>query len=250
MERFSTSKSDALFDLTTFALPDMTRCGIDLRRIGYGARSVEETAQRIAEYFYESLRSAGGDHACALVRFYVTASYSELQPDLQQFADTIVGGKGAPGMKCLTLLGTAGEVSAWNSRKESAGHKAIPLQSEESIAKSPMIYALIHQLGIPVPSLLENDQGIMLDVHQHSFNVFHVVRAEGSPHIPAQKQFVIPHRIKSVVGFGGMLPTGEMFAIVLFSKLDIPRERAELFNTLALNAKLAILPFAGKQLFA
>ncbi|MBA2686838.1 MAG: hypothetical protein H0U64_01935 [Gemmatimonadaceae bacterium] len=228
----------------------MTRCGIELRRMGSGANSVEEIAQKIADFFYQSLRMGPDDRACALVRFYVTASYSELQPDLQEFADNIVGKHGSPGMKCLTLLGTAGEESAWNSRKQSVGHKAIPLQSEESIAKSPMINALIHQLGIPVPSLLENDQRIMLDEHQHSFNVFHVERAEGSPYIPAQKDFVIPHQVKSVLGLGGMLPTGEMFAIVLFSKLGIPRERAELFNTLALNAKLAILPFAGKQLFA
>lgn len=239
-----------MYDLTSFALSDMTRCGIDLRRMGYGANSVEETAQRTVEYFYEKLRIGAGARACALVRFYVTASYSELQPDLQEFANKIVGSTASPGMKCLTLLGTAGEVSAWNSRKQSVGHKAIPLQSEESIAKSPMINALINQLGIPVPSLLEHDQRIMLDEHQHSFNVFHVACAEGSPYIPAQKEFIIPHQIKSVLGFGGMLPTGEMFAIVLFSKLEIPRERAELFNTLALNAKLAILPFAGKQLFA
>lgn len=239
-----------MYDLNNFTESDMTRCGVALRRMGYGARSVEETAQRIADYFYESLRVGSAEHACALVRFYVTASYAELDPDLQRFADQIVGAPGLPEMKCLTLMGTAGEVSAWNSRKQSVGHKAIPLQSEESIAKSPMINALIHQLGIPVPSLLKYDQRIMLDEHQHNFNVFHVPRAEGSPYIPAQKEFVIPHQIKSVLGFGGMLPNGEMFAIVLFSKLVIPRERAELFNTLALNAKLAILPFAGNQLFA
>ncbi len=239
-----------MFDLTNFALSDMTRCGIALRRMGYGAMSVEETAQRIAEYFYTSLKGGEDDHACALVRFYVTAPYSELQPDLKEFADKLVGGNGSPGMKCLTLMGTAGEESAWNSRKQSVGHKALPLQSEASIAKSPMINALIHQLGIPVATLLQHDQRIMLDEHQHSYNVFHVPQAEGSPYIPAQKEFVIPHRVKSVIGFGGMLPTGEMFAIVLFSKLSIPRERAELFNTLALNAKLAILPFSDKQLFS
>lgn len=239
-----------MYDLNSFALSDMTRCGIELRRMGYGANSVEETAQRIAEFFYESLRVGTDSRACALVRFYVTAAYSDLEPDLQEFADKIAGGHGSPNMKCLTLMGTAGEVSEWNSRKQSVGHKAIPLQSVESIARLPMINALIHQLGIPVPTLLDHDERIMLDEHQHSFNVFHVPQAEGSPYIPAQKDFVIPHGVKSVLGFGGMLPTGEMFAIVLFSKLDIPRERAELFNTLALNAKLAILPFAGKQLFA
>lgn len=236
--------------MESFALADMTRCGIDLRRMGQGVGSMEETAQKIADYFYMALRRQGDLPACALVRMYVTAPYSELERDLQDFARGIVGEDASPGMKCLTLLGTAGEESAWNSRRTSVAHKALPLQSAESIAKSPMINALIRQLGIPVATLLEAGHDIMLDEHQHTFNVFHVPEAEGSPYIPAQENFVIPHGVRSVLGFGGMLPDGEMFAIVIFSKIPIPRERAELFNTLALNAKLAILPFAGKQLFA
>ncbi|HVF40469.1 MAG TPA: hypothetical protein VM939_11250 [Gemmatimonadaceae bacterium] len=238
-----------MYNMESFALSDMTRCGIELRRLGQGAGSMEETAQKIADYFYKSLRKRDDLPACALVRMYVTAPYSELQQDLQEFATGLVGEATNPAMKCLTLLGTAGEESDWNSRKKSAGHKALPLESAESIAKSPMINALIHQLGIPVASLLDAGHDIMLDEHQHTFNVFHVPDAQGSPYIPAQENFVIPHKIRSVLGFGGMLPNGEMFAIVMFSKLTIPRERAELFNTLALNAKLALLPFAGKQLF-
>lgn len=238
-----------MFNMETFALTDMTRCGIELRRLGKGAGSMEEAAQNIAEYFYTSLRTEHDRPACALVRMYVTAPYSELQDELQEFAKGLVGDATNPGMKCLTLLGTSGEENDWNSRRRSVGHKALPLQSAESIAKSPMINALIRQLGIPVATLLDSDQRIMLDEHQHTFNVFHVPDAAGSPYIPAQENFVIPHGIRSVLGFGGMLPDGEMFAIIIFSKLCIPRERAELFNTLALNAKLAILPFAGKQLF-
>ncbi len=46
-----------------------------------------------------------------------------------------------------------------------------------------------------------------------------------------------------MLGFGGMLPMGDIFVVIVFSKVRIPRETAELFRTLALNVKMAALPF-------
>jgi len=53
----------------------------------------------------------------------------------------------------------------------------------------------------------------------------------------------VPFGIRSVIGFGGMLPSGNLFAVILFTKVPIPRETADLFRPLALSVKLAILPF-------
>ncbi|MDQ6718831.1 MAG: hypothetical protein M3Z17_10875 [Gemmatimonadota bacterium] len=241
-----------MYDLDNFSLTDMTRCGIDLRRMGKDASSAEEAAVRIVKYLHQSLGIGGRDEsACALVRFYLTVPYLTLPQELQEFADKLVGTRDhAATMKCLTLLATAGELPEWNSREKSAGHKALPLLSEESISRSPMISQLIRQLGIPVAHLLGDRPDLVIDQAQHTFNVFHVPDALGSQHIPAQADFVVPFGIKSVIGFGGMLPNGEMFSIILFSKSHIPRERAQLFNTLALNAKLAIMPFDESQIFA
>jgi hypothetical protein len=91
---------------------------------------------------------------------------------------------------------------------------------------------------------------MLLDSAQHTFNVFHVADAAGSPHIPAQQEFVIPHGVRSVLGFGGLLPPGELFATILFTKARVPREVAERFRTLALNVKVALLPFAGVRIFS
>jgi hypothetical protein len=241
-----------MFDLADFTLSDMTKCGIELRKLGAGASSMEEVAQRIVRYLHEKLRASGSDAtACALVRFFVTAPYSELDADLQAFARGMLGdAPDSPALKCLTLLATAGEIPAWNSRHESAGHKALPLRSAESVARSPMIAQLIRQFGIEVRSLLAPDPDFVVDAEQHTFNVFHVAEATGSPYIPAQQEFVIPHGIRSVLGFGGLLPSGELFAIILFAREPIPRQTADLFKTLALNAKVAILPFVGRRLFA
>ncbi|MFM8550852.1 MAG: ATP-binding protein, partial [Nitrospiraceae bacterium] len=69
--------------------------------------------------------------------------------------------------------------------------------------------------------------------------------AVGSPYLPGQGQIVVPYGVCSVLGFGGLLPTGSLFTVILFSKVPIPRETAELFKTLALSVKIALLPFDG-----
>lgn len=248
----SDSASETPFDLSRFSLADMTRCGAVLRRMGSGAGSMEEVAQRTVRYLHAQLRDGGGEApACGLVRLFVTMPFAQLQPDQQEFARTVFGrGAVLPETKCLTLLATAGTEAPWNSRFRSAGHKALPLPSPEAVQRSPMIAQLIHQLGIELGALLSSDQRLVLDQEQHGFNVFHVADAVGSPVIPAQREFVVPHGIRSVIGFGGLLPPGELFATILFSRTPIPREVADFFRTVALNVRYALLPFATRQVFS
>jgi hypothetical protein len=240
------------YDLSRFSLGDMTRCGIELRRVGTDAASMEEVADRIVRYLYERLSDPSGQgKACALARVFVTLPFGALEPEQQAFAQSVLGhAPESPGMKCLTLLATAGDEPAWNSRHTSAGHRALPLPSATAVARSPMIAQLIRQLGVEIATLLSSDGRLMVDKEQHSFNVFHVENAEGSPYIPAQAEFVRPHRIRSVLGFGGLLPTGELFATILFSRTHIPRDVADLFKTLALNVKVALLPFVDRRVFS
>lgn len=209
---------------------------------------MEEVAGRVVRTLHGSLGAPdGGSPGCALVRLFVTMPYADLESDLRAAAAAALGGAHAsPEMKCLTLLGTAGEEPHWNSRRTSAGHRALPLPSEEGIARSPMIAQLIRQLGVEAATLVAADAPFMVDRTQHSFNVFHVLEARGSPHIPAQGEFVIPYGIRSVLGFGGLFPTGDLFATILFAKCPIARETADRFKTLALNVKVALLPYVGR----
>ncbi len=247
-----TGPSRHLYNLSAFTPSDMTRCGSELRRLGAGATSMEQAADRIVRSLYDQLSGPdGGSRACALVRLFVTVPYSSLDADLQSFVRAVTGS--APKsqvMKCLTLLATAGEIDAWNSRHTSVSHKALPLASVESVSRSPMIAQLVRQLGIALDTLVDPAPGLVVDADQHTFNVFHVSEAKGCPYIPAQQEFVVPYGIRSVLGFGGLLPPGELFATILFSRTPIPRDVAELFKTLALNVKVALLPFVGRSVFA
>ncbi|MBA3890332.1 MAG: hypothetical protein H0X64_07365 [Gemmatimonadaceae bacterium] len=239
-----------MHDLTRFGLSDVTRIGAEFRRLSAGASSMEAVGGRIVRTLYDGLATDDGP-ACALVRMFVTVPFERLDDEQRRFALTLLGGtEPAPAMKCLTLLATAGELPEWNDRRSSVGHLALPLPSPESVSRSPMIAQLIRQLGVEIGSLLSADPALLVDNEQHTFNVFHVEHAKGSPFIPAQLAFVEPYRVHSVLGFGGLLPPGELFATILFSRTPIPRETADLFRTLALNVKVALLPFAGDRVFA
>ena len=82
------------------------------------------------------------------------------------------------------------------------------------------------------------------------YNVFYVADALGSPYIPAQKSFVIPFNIKSVIGFRGLLPSGNMFVVLMFFKVKVPRETIDLLKPLALSVKMALLPFNQGKIFS
>lgn len=240
--------ADRAFDPRSFTLRDMAELGSELRKLGDTAENMEQVADRVVRLLYEQLIEVDtGGRSCALVRFFKTHRYDDLDPELRRFADGLLQGEEAPrGMRCLTLLASAGDEPEWNTARDSSAHRAIPLVSEEMVAQAPMISRLLQQLGVQIEVLLENDASsgaLLVDQLPASFNVFYVPDARGSPYIPAQEDFVLKFGIRSVLGFGGTLPLGDIFCVILFSKVPLPRDTAELFRTLALNVKVAALPF-------
>ena len=183
-----------MYDLAKFGQSEMAECGNALKGLGSGAGSMEETANKIVRYLYDNMTDPQtGGNACALVRFYKTHSFGQLDSGLREFAQGILGrAPESPDMKCLTMLATAGENPAWNSRANSAGHKAIPLASAEFVEQIPMIAQLISQFGIEMGSVLSPDPSVIVDLERRSYNCFYIADAVGSPYIPAQDEFVVP----------------------------------------------------------
>jgi hypothetical protein len=239
------------FALETFTLVQMLELGSILREIGKGANSMEEVGDRIVHHLYEHLVSREtGQPACAMVRLFKTHAFGQLDDDLRQFARAgLAGAAETPGMKCLVLMATAGDKPEWNSRAESKGHQAIPLPNEAAIKNAPMISELLVEMGLSAGALVKADSPLILGAGKSNFNVFHVPEALGSPYVPAQ-DFVSALTVKSVVGFGGLLPSRDLFAVILFSKIYIPRATAEVFRTLGQIVKLAIGFFDRDRVFA
>jgi hypothetical protein len=241
-----------MFDLTRFTQDDMYKCAIALRNMNSGCKSMEETANRMISYLYENLLDGKtGKRACALVRFFKTHPYEQLNDELQKSATEILRGRWAnPSTKCLTLLATAGDEPEWNSRYTSTGHKAIPLVDIDFVSRIPMISQLIQQFGLDIDTVIEPAPEFLADLESHTFNVFYIPDALGSPYIPAQKEFVIPYQIKSVMGFGGMLPSGNLFAILLFTKVWIPDDTAQnLFKWISAYARIPTAHFDEGVIF-
>lgn len=239
------------YDLKNFELSDMTQCGAALRAAGEQTSSMQEVAEGVVCYLYEHLLDGESARSCVLVRLFLTLPYVELDSDLRVFGDRLMDGHQiAPDTKCLTLLATTGEDPAWNSPRNSLGHQTIPLPSEHVISEIPMISQLIQQFGLDPSTVLRPDPKLLLEIDQKKYNVFYVPEARGSTFIPAQESFVIPHNVRSVLGYGGMLPTGNMFAVLMFTRVEVPQNTAEMFRTAALNTKLALLPFSHGPIFS
>lgn len=239
------------YDLTRFDTTDMIRCRSALRNLREDpGGSMEGISRKIVDYLFENLRTGDGQRGSVLVRMFKTHPFGTLDPALQAYARTMMrSGEMLKDTPCLTLLASRGVEAAWNSRAGSRGHKSIPLLSEAMILKAPMIARLIDQMGVPIRVVLRPDQNFILNAQEKTFNVFHVEEAAGSPYVPAQEAFVLPFGVRSVLGFGGMLPSGDLFATIVFATVHIPPAVAKLFAPLSLNVKLCLLPFDGGRVF-
>jgi hypothetical protein len=233
--------------ISTLKVSDLTSVAEEFHRISGRSSTMEECARNLVQFLYQNLLDDAGQSACALVRCFKTHRLADLPFDVRA---SLPDAKTLPAdTKCLTLLGTAGDEPAWNSRHQSASHKAIPLPSPKIVARSPMIAQLIVQLGLELSDVINPRPDVILNLHEKAYNVFYVENALGSSHIPAQQQFVVPYGIASVIGFGGILPTGDLFALIMFLKVAVPRETAELFQILAISAKTALIPFEWNSVF-
>lgn len=238
------------FSLRTFGLQEMLRCGLDLRRTAAPATTLEALAGEVVRYFYDLCRDADGGRECLLARFYKTHRYDGLPPDLQAFARGLLRGTPpAPETQCLTLLASAGDEPEWNARQQSRGHQAIPLTSAQMVEQAPMIAELIRSMGLDVRSVLAPNPELVRGLQGKTYNVFYVPEAEGSTCIPAQ-DFVRQYGVRSVLGFGGMLVTGEFYAVVLFTRVPISPESADRFRNVALDLKLAISSTRTEAIFS
>lgn len=228
--------------LTSFSLSDMLQMSAALRKTGIDATTLSEVAQRIVRYLYETLHDEQGQPACILTRCFKLHPYAALPPELKSIAQAQTSEPLAPQQKCLVLLATAGDQQQWCAPQLSLGHRAIPLLGLPMVQKAPMISRLIQQLGLEVEVALAPAPDLLIEMAQKTYNVFYVPEALGSPHIPAQEQFVRVFGVRSVLGFGGVLPDGNLYAYVMFCRTFLSREIAEMWKTIATSTKLAMIP--------
>ncbi|MGO9055951.1 MAG: hypothetical protein ACLQU2_00970 [Candidatus Binataceae bacterium] len=253
-DRLEKPSADMQFahDLTRFTLADMVRCGASLRLLAAESTSMEEAARKVTRYLYDNFRDkASNQRSCVLVRLFKTHAYGKLTEDLREFAASRASSASpTEDTKCLILMATAGDDPLWNSRHTSKAHKSIALLSEDLLEQFPMIVHLIQDLRLSTAEVVRAQPELIKDLERKKFGIFYVPSATNSEIIPAQKEFVAPYGIASVLGFGGMLPGGDIFAAIVFSRVPIRPATAEMFRTIALNLKLGLLALLDRPVFA
>ena len=112
-----------------------------------------------------------------------------------------------------------------------------------------MIAQLIKEFGFDLTTVLQPQPDVVKELGGKRQGVFHVETALGSPYIPAQKEFVARYDIRSVLGFGGLLPNGDLFAVILFTTVPVPTSVAERFKTLALDLRSSFSKYGEGNIF-
>lgn len=242
-----------MWDLGALSERDMSDLVGGMRALEVPASSVEESARGLVSYLRRELVDpSSGTSAVALARCFVTTAWGDLPAGVRESA-----GAGAPppadDTPVLTLLATDGELPAWRDRHHSVAHQAVPLQRSGLESRAPMVAALLRGLGVELDDLAEAVRrarsGEVHGLATSSFGVFHEPVAAGSAQVPDQ-EFVRTHGIASVLGFGGMLPDGNVFALLLFTRVPVTALTARLFGTAALSAKLVLLSSGASRLFS
>jgi serine phosphatase RsbU (regulator of sigma subunit) len=237
-----------VFGFDQLSLRDLAALCTEITGSAKGATTMQEAADdvvRCLRYVFGTHRHGRSD--IVLARAFQTVAYDALPPDLKRYVDQRLG-PGEPPDRCLVLLGTDGDLPEWRDRRASRDHQAIPLSSAEAVSSMPMVSALVDDLGVSMSTFLHGGEG--LDVHRldRDFGVFFVPEARVSQEVPAQG-FVREHGVESVLGFGGLLPGGDLFSIILFTRTPASPEVVHLFRTVAVAAKLALLTAATAPLF-
>ena len=230
-----------MYVLDRFGVDELVSCSADIRAMGQDTADMEETATRITRHLQATLVTAVGGPAVALARFYKTHRLDDLDENLQAFARELHDEALVGDVRCLTLLATAGVEAQWNDRRQSVGHQAIPLAGTTFLSQSPMIATLVADLGIDADFVVRPNPAEVIERHHQDYGVFYVPEAKGSAAVPAQ-DFVEAYGIRSVIGIGGVLPSGDLFAVVIFATVAVTPGVADLFRSLGLAVKAAVTP--------
>ncbi len=234
-----------MYSLARFSLLEMTECSAVLRQLSEQSGSLKDLTARTVNYLYSVLGDPHtGVRDCVLVRCFKTIAYGRLDPATQQIArEKLTGIVPSPDLKCFTLMATAGEQPDWNRVEQSRRYRVIPMVNADFVKQFPMFSQLLHQFGVSTAFDVTPQGEWLMDVEEKTYNVFYVPDAVDNPSVPVQEEFVRKYGVKSVLCFGGMLPSRDLFAVILFARTPVPRETATLCKSLALSMKTSLLAF-------
>jgi hypothetical protein len=187
-----------------------------------------------------------------MVRAFMTVPYQSLPEPQRSFAlelarsvhlEALLG----PTTPVLCLLATRGCVDDWNDPRNSRGHLAIPLLSEDFVASIPMMSRLLKELGLPLTWVQDPGPMVARQTIGSEVGFFCVEDAPsaidelGRKVIAAQK-FVSDHGVASVFAVGGEMIGGAVLILIFFSRESVLPLTVRVFMPLINLLKGAMIP--------
>lgn len=232
------SAAPMALSLGALSLPASLEMGSRLRAIGGSSTSMEEVATTAVRMIREESLTNSNEPASALVRCFVTVRRRQLHGRLAELVRSRT--EPNPDDQFLTLLATDGVEPDWCDRHRSRRHQIIPAGTTLGAMMFPMVTGMFRQFGDPLPVQPAQSEATV-DPAERAFGVFHVENPLESPLI-ADHDFIARYGVASVVGVGGRLPTGEVFALLIFSREHIDQARAAYLQPWGLSITLALIP--------
>jgi hypothetical protein len=230
-----------VYALERFSVDDLVELSREVRALGDGADTMTEVAQRLVDKLFEAFRTASGDPALLSARLYKTHRFSDLPPDLKRIAadrEEDIEDR----QPCLVLLAAADDPAIATEAAANPNDRVQPL-TERGLAEQPLMRHLLDGLGVEVASVLDPDRAAESRLHTRDLDVFHVPDLAVADGVDEQaRERVQELGLSSMAVTGGVLLSGEMFMVVLFTRVQISDYVAQLMRSLGLAIKAALVP--------
>ncbi|HEY0485804.1 MAG TPA: GAF domain-containing SpoIIE family protein phosphatase [Mycobacteriales bacterium] len=240
---------DVAAEVPAWGLSEVVAYCTGVRQAAAGAAVMEDAATRIVRYLRRVFCTTEGRPAFVLAQLYNTAPWEDLPADLAAAVHPVGSpGPEPAGTRSLVLLASDGAPPEWRDRRRAPAHHPVLLAGAETVRDTPRVAALVRELGIDAGTFVHGPGADAADQTGSAFGVFHLEDARYTGLVP-DGGFVARHGIGSVVGFGGILPTGNVFSVVLYSRVPIGTAAAEMLRTIGVSVKLALLPYVTEPMF-
>ncbi|WP_017302819.1 sensor histidine kinase [Spirulina subsalsa] len=228
----------------------MSTLGLALRQCGGGVDSMEEVSQALVDCLALNLGvSQGQSSVCEWVQFWKTHLYGDLTSDLQTSLETEELGAEGGGVSTLTLRSNTPCLILLSSTQTpgNEGKRAIALHPDSPSA--PPWFTLLEEAHLPRHLFLTSEIPESQALSPQHNPVFQLGQESLKAIVAAGCSGETLVGVQAIVGLWGVLPSGSCFVTLLGLRNALAPEMLELFRPLALNIKVAILPFDRGTVF-
>jgi hypothetical protein len=234
--------------LTRFSVDDLVDVSALVREMAAGATTMLDVAQQITDHLFARLVDEDGHPGCVSVRIYKTHRVDRLPEDLAETARIVAGGPVPAGVQALVLLGSTDEPGRMPALQPT--DRVRPL-TPEALEDQGLLTRLIESLGLDLGLALDPDAARDRQLHRQTYDVFLLPDVLASEWVTDENRPVVEQLgLRSLLALGGVLLSGELFFLVLFTTVTVPERTADLLRSFAPAVQAALTPFVLYKVFS